>query len=208
MRAAWVLAVVSMLCVAGCRGGSVKEAPAPPPKGDSHASWPPDTLAKPEFLSAVERQAGYVKGDAEPTRIPSVYQIPDWAEPTSTISAKGPKGSSLTFHLLPRSAELKRQDDLRIENLLKGKKSAAETLVIARPWIGWFGQSSGTEAVSAIKSRPYTLRVYMLFTDSTQLEVHLQWPTGAKEAFQEGQELLAHLVYSVKPAGSKPSSGR
>ncbi len=191
-----LLIALSVGMAVGCRRSEPK--PEPVKKVDSFASWPPDTIAKPEFLGAVERQAGYVKGDAEPSRIPSVYQIPDWAEPTSTISAKGPKGSSLTFHLLPHAPELRKQDDARIANLLKGKKFAAETLIVARPWIGWFGQGSGTEVVSAIKSRPYTLRVYMLFSNDLQLEVHLQWPTGDKDAYEEGQELLAHLLYSVQ----------
>lgn len=177
----------------GCGGGKAATPPAPVAV-EKHANWPPDTLPRPEFLGVVDRQAGHVKGDAEPTRLPSSYQIPDWAEPTSTISAKGKHGAKITFHLLPRVPSLKKQDEARVEKLLKGKKQAAETLVVARPWIGWFGQGSGEG------TRPYTIRVYNLFAEDLQLEVHVEWPTGDKTAFEEGQTLLEHIVYSVKVA--------
>lgn len=182
------------LAVAGCAKPEVVVAK---PEPVLHVEWPADTLERPEFVGVVDRKAGFIKGDAEPTRIPSAYQIPDWAEPTSPISVKGPKGARLVFHLLPRTPGLKKQDDAHIAALLKGRKQAAETLFIARPWIGWYGQGSGLEALPDNQQRPYTLRVYNLFQDDQMLEVHLDWPTGDKQAYDEGQELLAYVVYSV-----------
>lgn len=198
MRRGFAVLVCAWAIGSGC-GKKVEPAvvqPAPKP----HAEWPADTLEKPEFIGVVDRKAGHIRGDAEPTRIPSAYQLPDWAEPTSPISAKGPKGARLTFHLLPRTPGLRKQDDSRIANLIKGKAMAAETLVVARPWIGWFGQGSGIEALAENQQRPYTLRVYNLFQDELMLEVHLEWPTGNKGAYEEGQALLAYVVYSVQRA--------
>ena len=192
--------VASLICTALIAVGCSKPAPdvaAPKPKANS--AWPADTLDKPEFVGVVERNAGRIKGDAEPARIPSAYQIPDWAEPTSPISMKGPQGSKLAFHLLPRTPGLKKQDDAHVRDLLKGKKRSAETLIVARPWIGWYGQGSGVEALPENKQRPYALRVYNLFDGGITLQVHLEWPTGDKDAYDEGQELLAHVVYSVRP---------
>lgn len=193
------LVCVSVVLLSGCGRPAPVAKPSAP--ADPNPTWPADSLERPEFLSTVERQAGYVPGDAEPARVPSTYQIPDWAEPTSTISARGPKGSRITFHLLRRDEALRKQEDERIAALIQGKKRAAETLFVARPWIGWYGQGTGKEAVSATQTQDYTLRIYLLFSDAHQLEVHIQWPTGNKEAFEEGQALLAHLVYSLRPKG-------
>jgi hypothetical protein len=192
--------IVALICVSLFVVGCAKkpELAVAKPKPTEHIDWPADSLEKPEFVGVVDRKAGHIKGDAEPTRIPSAYQIPDWSEPTSPISVKGPKGARLTFHLLPRTPSLKKQDDARVQRLLKGKKQGAETLFVARPWIGWYGQGSGVEALPENKQRPYTLRVYNLFQEDQMLEIHLEWPTGVKPAYDEGQELLAYIVYSVQ----------
>lgn len=199
MRTGGLLMLICALAlVGGCGKKAAPVVKAPPPLVNPHKEWPADTLPKPEFVGVVDRTAGRVAGDAEPTRIPSTYQLPDWSIATSTISAKGPKGSKIVFHFLPRTEPLKHDDDLHITRLLKGKPRAAEKLVVARPWIGWYGQGSGLQALPDNKQRPYALRVYNLFDGDRQLEVHVEWPAGDKEAYEEGQSLLAHVVYSVK----------
>lgn len=199
MRAGLV-AIAALIALAGCRGEpEVMQPPAPQVK-DRLADWPADTLPRPEFLSTVDREAGRVKGDAEPTRIPVRYKMPDWAQPTSPISMKSPKLARLTFHFRPRDEAWRKDDDQRMQDLKNGKPRGSEELVLARPWVGWFGGASGKEALPENRERAYSLRVYHLFANNRHLEIHLEWPTGDKLAFEEGLEMLGHLVYSIEPS--------
>lgn len=200
-----LLPICALLTIAGC-GKKEPEVVTPKQPLKAHTNWPDDTIVKPEFLSVVDRQAGRVPGDAEAARVASTYKIPDWAEPTSTVSVRGPKGAKLAFHLLPRTEPLRSQDEAHIAGLLKGKKQAAETLVVARPWIGWYGQASGVEPLPDNKQRATAIRVYNLFQDKLQLEIHLEWPSGHRDAFEEAQDLLANVVYSVEPLGTAKQS--
>ncbi len=170
-----------------------------PPKKDRLADWPADNLLAPEFLSTVDREAGRIKGDAEPTRIPARYKMPDWCQPTSPISMKSPRLARLAFHFRPRDESWRKDDDQRMLDLKNGKPRGSEQLVMARPWVGWYGQASGREALPENRERNYTLRVYHLYANNRHLEVHLEWPTGDKDAFEEGLSMLAHLVYSIEP---------
>lgn len=196
IRGGLVLALV--LFLGGCRNAPEVQTGSAPPKSDRLADWPADTLERPEFLATVDREAGRIKGDAEPTRIPARYKMPDWAQPTSLISMKSPKLARLTFHFKPRDEQWRKDDDQRMQDLRNGKKRGAEELVVARPWIGWYGQASGVD--SGNSGRQYTVRVYHLFYSSRHLEVHVEWPTGDKAAFEEGQDMLVHVVHSIEPA--------
>lgn len=196
---AGLVAMAALLALAGCRGEpEVIQSSAPVVK-DRLADWPADTIQRPEFLSTVDREAGRVKGDAEPTRIPVRYKMPDWAQPTSPIGMKSPKLARLTFHFRPRDEAWRKDDDQRMQDLKNGKARGSEELTLARPWVGWYAQASGKEALPENRERPYTLRVYHLFANSRHLEVHVEWPTGDKDAFDEGQAMLAHLIYSIEP---------
>lgn len=198
MRAGLV-AIAALIALAGCRGEpEVIQPPAPPVK-DRLADWPADTIQRPEFLSTVDREAGRVKGDAEPARIPVRYKMPDWAQPTSPIGMKSPRLARLTFHFRPRDEAWRQDDDQRMQELKNGKPRGSEELMLARPWVGWCAQASGKEALPENRERPYTLRVYHLFANNRHLEVHVEWPTGDKDAFDEGQAMLAHLIYSIEP---------
>lgn len=187
----WFGICLSLALASGC-SKAPETVTVTPPTADRFAKWPADTIERPEFVGVVDREAGRVAGDAEPARVPAKYQMPDWAEPTSTISMRGPKGARLTFHLLPRIESLRKGDDARIAALLKGQKVDGATLVVARPWIGWFGQAGGDR----------TLRIYTLFANNRQLEIHLDWTNGDKNAYDEAVSLLAHLVYSLQPMGA------
>lgn len=199
MNRVWIVGLLALTFFVGCTKPEQPATAVEPPKKDRLAGWPADTIQQPDFLSTVDREAGRIKGDAEPTRIPARYKMPDWAQPTSPISMKSPKLARLAFHFRPRDEAWRKDDDQRMLDLKNGKARGSEELVVARPWVGWYAQASGKEGLSENRERNYTLRVYHLFANNRHLEVHVEWPTGDKTAFEEGESMLAYLIYSLEP---------
>lgn len=199
MKRVWIVGLLALTFFVGCTKPEQPATAVEPPKKDRLAGWPADTIQQPDFLSTVDREAGRIKGDAEPTRIPARYKMPDWAQPTSPISMKSPKLARLAFHFRPRDEAWRKDDDQRMLDLKNGKARGSEQLVVARPWVGWYAQASGKEGLSENRERNYTLRVYHLFANNRHLEVHVEWPTGDKTAFEEGESMLSYLIYSLEP---------
>lgn len=115
--------------------------------------------------------------------------VPDWAEPIDKFDFKGPKGSTVWFAFSQRDMELAPDEDARIEKLMKEGNKQNQTLVIARPWRGWFGESN------TAKGR---LRVYTLIREKDALEIHAEWSNTKPEALAEAEELVAQIIYSVQ----------
>jgi hypothetical protein len=102
---------------------------------------------------------------------------------------------------MPRDAALVKQDDKTLEGLLKKTLKDGPTLVVCRPWRGWFGEA-GAQRATGHKAIPVRVRVYNLFTKDDQLEIHSEWPNGNKQALSEAEDLVRHVAFSVQKATS------
>ncbi len=188
-----------LICAIIAVGCSKPAEVKPKASTDAYAGWPADTLKKPDFTGVVERSVERIPNDAESTRFECTVQVPDWVDAKNPIRFGTPSGSLVEFHYLPRDSAFSQQDDAQLTKLLKGAIKDGPTLVVARPWRGWYGEAGSQRAIGN-KAVPIRVRVYNLFTKEDQLEIHAEWPTGNKQALAEAEELVAHVAFSVQRA--------
>ncbi len=203
MRVTIALALASGLLVAGCSRGEATAKKAPEVK-DPYAGWPESTMRKPDMAGGVDHDALRVPNDAEPTRVPSTFTLPDWAEQTSPLAYMSPKKSKIEIHYLERSDELRQQDDAKIKRLIEAK---SKERVVAPPWKGWWGEA-GTAHADGNKSIPYRERVFCLFQDKRYLELHVEWPTGSKVAQSEADQMVRYVIHSIGDYKKAPADAK
>lgn len=175
------------LGLAGCNQGSKVPVPGGSDKlaaEESFTEWPDDNIARSDSAGVVEREGETIDGRR------CFFSVPDWADPTGVFAFRGQVGSTLWFSLTKRDPDLKAQDEATIQDLLKGGNKPNQTLVIARPWRGWYGEST----VGGKR-----LRIYILFHGNDALEVHTEWPKESEKALAEAEELASNVIYSAQP---------
>lgn len=195
----WRLASLGIAAamIAGCGKGTPElAATTPPPAKDPYASWPKDTLTKPDEAGAVQYEAPRDPEDAEALRVSSQFMLPDWVKETAPLTYSSPKGARIEIHFLQRDESLRKAEDAKVARMVAGAKEEGRSVVIARPWRGWYGEANSARSINN-KAVPCRMRIYTLFHPERQLELHLEWPKESPQAQKEANAMAAHVIYSI-----------
>jgi hypothetical protein len=189
------LVLLALALIAGCNKQSTvadeTATPLIPVATNSFEDWPDDNLPRADVAGAVERKASSTDGRT------LFYTIPDWAEPTDATAYRGASGGTMWFTLRPRSQDMIAEDEARIDKLIRDGNQEYQVLVVARPWRGWYGESS---------TKNTRIRVYLLFNGKDALEVHTEWPNGNEKAKEECDNMARSIIFSIQALGENENA--